>query len=127
MVNAIGAAQAAARKAQESLYFGVMTVTEYQKARDEKSKLTTKREVVVLENQPCKLSFETLKPAGQTETATSVTQVIKLFLAPEIPVKAGSKITVTQDGMTTDYQYSGVPAVFPTHQEIILELFERWA
>lgn len=127
MVGAVQAANGAARKAQEALYASVMTVTERCKVKDERSKLTTERDVVVLENQPCRLSFETLKPAGQTETAANITQVIKLFLAPEIKVKEGSKVTVTQNNVTTDYQCSGVPAIYPTHQEIMLELFERWA
>lgn len=83
--------------------------------------------MAVLVGQPCRLSFETLKTAQQTESAAAVTQVIKLFLSPEIRVKPGSKVTVTQDGVTVDYKCSGVPAVYPTHQEIILELFDRWA
>lgn len=126
-MSAILAAQKAARKAQESTYFGVMTVTEYQKVKDERSKLTSSREVIVLEEQPCHLSFETLNPAVQTESAASITQSIKLFLSPDVTINAGSKITVTQDNVTADYMCSGVPAVYPTHQEISLELFKGWA
>ncbi len=127
MVTAVQAAYAAARKAQESLYSGTMTVTERIKVRDERTKLTVEKDAVVLEGQPCRLSFETLKAAQQTGSAAGITQVIKLFLAPEITVKPGSKVTVTQDGVTADYKCSGVPAVYPAHQEIILELSERWA
>lgn len=127
MVNTLQVAHKAARRAQEQMYFGLMTVTEHKKVRDERSKLTTQREEVVLEDQPCRLSFVTLKSAQQTESAAGITQSIKLFLAPEITVKPGSKVTVTQDGVTADYKCSGVPAVYPSHQEIILELFERWA
>ena len=39
----------------------------------------------------------------------------------------GSKITVTQNGVTTDYASSGKPAVYETHQEVILELKEKWS
>lgn len=127
MVTAVQAAYAAARKALESQYSGMMTVTESHHVRDEATKLTEQKDVVVFENQPCKLSFETSKSAQQTESAAGITQIIKLFLAPETTVKPGSKVTVTQDGMTADYKCSGVPAVYPTHQEIILELFKRWA
>lgn len=127
MVKAIQAAQEATRKAIEATYFGTLTVTEMKKDKDAKSKLTKTESVVVLENQPCKLSFKTLKSAVQTDSAAAVTQVIKLFVSPDITIKAGSKITVTQDNVTTDYTCSGVPAVYPTHQEIVLELFERWA
>lgn len=127
MVDAVRAAQEAARKAQESLYSGVMTVTEHQKMRDDVSKLTDYEDVKVLENQPCRLSFQTLKQASSSESAVAVTQVIKLFLSPDIVIRPGSRITVTQDGVTADYAYSGIPAAYPTHQEIILDRFERWA
>lgn len=127
MVNAIKAAQEAARRAIEATYFGTLTVTEMRKVKDGKSKLTRNDLVVVLEGQPCKLSFETLKAAGQSDSAAIVMQVTKLFVSPDISIKAGSKITVTQDGVTTDYTCSGVPAVYPTHQEIVLELFEKFA
>ena len=82
---------------------------------------------MVLEGQPCRLSFKQSNPAQQTESAASIAQVIKLFLAPEATVRPGSKVTVSQDGVTADYKCSGVPAVYSTHQEIVLELFERWA
>lgn len=127
MVNAIKVAQGAARRAIEKTYFGILTVTEMKKVKDEKSKLTKNAPVVVLEDQPCKLSFETLKATGQSDSAATVVQVTKLFVSPDISIKAGSKITVTQDGVTTDYTCSGVPAVYPTHQEIVLELFEKFA
>lgn len=127
MVSAIRAAQKAAKKAIEATYFGTLTVAEMKKVKDEKSNLTKTEPVVVLEKQPCKLSFETLKSTVQTDSASTVTQITKLFVSPDVSIKAGSKITVTQDGVTTDYTCSGVPAVYPTHQEILLELFERWA
>lgn len=127
MVKAIQAAREAARKAVEATYFGSFCVTEQRKGKDEKSKLTKTEPVVVLEDQPCKLSFETVKAATASDTAAAVTQITKLFISPDISIKPGSKITVTQDGITTDYTHSGVPAVYPTHQEILLELFERWA
>lgn len=127
MVDAMRAAQEAARKAIEKTYNGTMTVTEMGKAKDEKSKLTKEEPVVVLEDQPCRLSFETLGVANQSDSGAAVSQTAKLFVSPEARIKAGSKITVTQDGATIDYTHSGIPAIYPTHQEIILELFERWA
>lgn len=127
MVKAIRAAQGAARKAIEATYFGTLTVTEIKKEKDAKSKLTKTEPVIVLENQPCKLSFETLKAAVQTDSAATVTQVTKLFVSPDVSIRAGSKITVTQAGVTTNYTCSGIPAVYSTHQEIILELFKEFA
>lgn len=127
MVKSVEAARKAARKAQESLYDGVCTVTEHHKVKDGRSKLTDFKDVVVLEDQPCRLSFSTITTANQTESAAELTQTTKLFISPDITIREGSKITVTQCGVTTDYTCSGVPAVYDTHQEIVLELFKRWA
>lgn len=127
MIKAMQAAQKAARKAIESTYTGVMTASERQSVKDPNTHITSTKEVVVLENQPCKLSFETIAATAQTETAASLTQGTKLFLSPDVKIKAGSKIIVEQDGVKNAYSASGVPAVYPTHQEIILTLFERWA
>lgn len=113
------------RKAAESLYVGVCTITEYQKVKRE-NKTTAFDEVVVLENQPCRLSFKTVNPTNQTDTASVVTQAVTVYLSPEVSVKPGSKLTITQDGVTTEYKCSGKPAVYRSHQEIQLELFEEW-
>lgn len=126
MVKAVQAAKVAARKAIESTYEGIAVVTEYQKVKDKESGLTNGIPVVVLENQPCRLSFERLQIANQTESAASVTQTTKLFISPDINIKPGSKITVAQAGKAAAYTYSGVPAVYDTHQEIVLDLFTDW-
>lgn len=127
MVKAVQAARQAARKAIEAMYDGVLSVTEHQKVKDEKTKLTKYQDMVVLSDQPCKLSFERLQTAIQSDSAASVAQTTKLFVSPDIVIKAGSKITVEQVGVTTDYTCSGIPAVYDTHQEITLDLFEDWA
>ena len=127
MVKELEAARKAARRAQEAAYDGRCTVVEYRQVKDETTKLTGKKEVVVLEDQPCRLSYEKLSAASQTETAAGITQGIKLFLAPETVIKEGSKIIVMQNGVTGVYCASGKPAVYSTHQEVILELFEGWA
>lgn len=125
MNKAMQAAQKAARKAIESQYEGLLTVTEYQDVTNPITHITHSEKVVVLENQPCKLSFETITTAIQTETAATISQAVKLFVSPDITIKAGSMLTVTQNGVTTEYTSSGVPAVYPTHQEIMLELSDR--
>lgn len=127
MVSAIETARIAARKALESTYEGVATVVEHQKVKDKSTKLTSHEDVVVLEGQPCRLSFTSIAAVVQGETAASAKQTVKLFISPDILIKPGSKITITQSGMTADYTYSGVPAVYETHQEIVLELFKEWA
>lgn len=125
MNKAMQAAQKAARKAIESTYTGLLTVTEYQAVKDPVTHITKNQKVVVLENQPCKLSFETITTAVQTEAAATISQAVKLFVSPDVTIKAGSMITVTQNGVTTEYTSSGVPAIYPTHQEIMLELSDN--
>lgn len=127
MVKAMERAKKAARKAIESTYDGTCAIVEYRDVTDQETKLTGKQEVAVLEGQPCRLSFEKLGAAGQTETAAKIAQGLKLFLAPEITVQAGSKVIVDQNGQTGEYSASGVPAVYDSHQEIMLELFRGWA
>lgn len=102
-----------------------MKVTEYQSVKDPVTHITRTEKVVVLDNQPCKLSFETITAAIQTGTAATISQGVKLFVSPDITIKPGSMLTVTQNGVTTEYTSSGVPAVYPTHQEIMLELSDR--
>ncbi len=127
MVKAMEAARKAARRAQEATYEGLCTIYEYRDVTDEKTKLSSEEEVAVIEDQPCKLSFEKLNSVVQTETAAVQAQGVKLFLAPEIAVGSNSKIVVTQNGITSEYSASGVPAVYSTHQEITLESFRGWA
>lgn len=128
MVKAVAAARKAARKAIESTYEGVCTIVERRDMRDEVTKITRKNEEVpVVENQPCKLSFEKLNAVVQTDTAAKLTQGTKLFIAPEIKIKPGSKIIVEQNGTTTEYSASGEPAVYFSHSEYMLELFKGWA
>lgn len=118
---------AAARKAIESRYVGSCNIFEYQSVKDSVTKITSQQEVTVLSNQPCRLSFKTVTSTSDSDGAANITQIVKLFIAPEIIIKPGSKITVTQNGRTTDYENSGKPAVYTHHQEIILELFKGWA
>jgi hypothetical protein len=116
----------AVRKAIELTYTGTCTITEHQKIKRE-NKSTGFFDVLVLENQPCKLSYEKVTNNNQTESAALLIQTAKLFIAPEIQVKPGSKLTITQNGITTDYKNSGEPAIYSTHQEIVLELFKGWS
>ena len=127
-MTAVEKARQAARKAIEKYHYdGTCTVTEHQKVTDESTKITSFQDVVVLDNQPCHLVFKTVTSAAQSESAAAVEQTTELIISPDVTIRPGSKITVTQEGVTTDYTYSGVPAVYATHQQIILELFGEWS
>ena len=121
-MGAIDKARKRARQALESQYGGKCTVVEYGKVKDPVTKITNEGEITVLENQPCKLSYSTIQSANQTGTFAVVNQSIKLFIAPEVEIKANSKIIVTQNGRETIYKNSVEPAIYFTHQEINLEL-----
>ena len=91
--------------------------------------LTDFEEKPLLQDQPCKLSFETLTSTNGDEVATAQ-QVVKLFLSPDVKVPAGCKIVVTRPNdmeRTFTYARSGEPGVFSNHQEIMLEPFRGWA
>ena len=116
-----------ARKAIELLYEHSCTVVEYQKVKDPITKITSSQEVIVITIQPCKLSYSTIRSTSQTESAGVISQVIKVFVAPEVLIKPGSKLIITHNGITESYKNSGLPAYFLSHQEIILELFKGWS
>lgn len=108
------------------MYDGVCVVTEYKETRDPLTKKTVFVETPVLVSQPCKLSFSSSPVTGDDNVA-SVVQETKLFISPDVTIKKGSKITVTQNGVTTEYANSSKPKIYATHQEITLKLFEGWA
>ena len=111
----------------ELLYEDTCTVIEYQSIKDSITKQTKKQEVTVLTNQPCKLSFSAARTTDDRDNAASVSQVVKLFLSPDVVIKAGSKIVVTRRKKEYVYKSSGEPNTLFTHQEIALELFKGWA
>lgn len=115
------------RKAIESLYTGVCSILEYKEVKDEITKITSYEEVIILENQPCRISFKTIPVNNETETGATLHQTVKIFTSPDVVIKPGSKIIVTQNGVTTNYKNSGEPAAYSSHQEIMLELFKGWS
>ena len=114
------------RKAIEKMYKGTCDVIEHQSVKDPITKKTGFSEVPVLLAQRCRLSYKTITVTGDGNTA-SLSQEIKLFISPDVEIKPGSKIEVTQDGIKTAFTNASVPAVYDTHQEIALKLFDRWA
>lgn len=115
-----------ARQAIETTYRGTAAVYVYGSEQDERG-LQRVAESRTMQDVPCKVSFESHNAAKQTETADGLTQTIRLFVAPDCDIPTGSKISVLQDGVTTVYKAAGQPAIYPTHREYELELFEGWA
>lgn len=116
------------RKAIESLWRDRCTVFVRAKITDPVTKLTNFKETALCEEEPCKLSFETLSAAG-AGNAAPVSQVVKLFLSPKVQIPPGSKITVYRHSdplKTFEFSKSGEAGVFSNHQEVYLTLFKEW-
>lgn len=114
------------RKAIERLYDDTCTVTVKQEYEKENG-ATGFKETVVLENEPCHLSFSSATSTKEGEVAATVSQVTELFISPDVNIAPGSKITVFHNGTTTDYTRSGKSDLYNSHQQIILELWKGWS
>lgn len=119
----------AVRTALERLWQDRCSIFIREEVTDPTTHLTDSEEKPLLQDQPCKLSFETLTSTNGDEVATAQ-QVVKLFLSSDVKVPAGCKIVVTRPNdmeRTFTYARSGEPGVFSNHQEIMLEPFRGWA
>lgn len=114
-----------ARQAIESQYDSKCDVIE-KKAKEINNIIKSVEEKVLIDKD-CRVSFEDIYVNTETDTEAKKAQKIKLFIAPELNIKSGSKIVVTRKGRTTEYKNSGEPAIYNTHQEIMLELWKGWA
>lgn len=112
-----------AKKAIQSLWTGVCNIFGFKDVED-KYGATIHAEVTLFENLPCRLSFKNISQTSQTESFAVSSQVVKLFIAPEVYVPPGSVVEVTQNGITRKYKHSGISAVYTNHQEIVLEAYK---
>lgn len=112
------------RSAIESLYLDTATIIEYREVFDPEDGSTGVEEVVVFENQPCKVSHEYVHNAEDGAATDGITLVSRLFISPDIDIKAGSKIIITRNGVNTVYKNSGEPARYYNHQEIKIKLWD---
>ena len=104
-----------------------MTIVERQEKKDEITKRTEFEEVIIHQDIPCRLSFSSKNTTNEIDNGFDVTQQIKVFCAPELNIKPGSKLIITQNNVTNEYVHSGKSATYSAHQEISLELFKEWA
>ena len=116
-----------AKNAIESLYEGVCTVYTGQKSTDPDTKETVFTETAIITDAPCRLSFASFPATNIIDHAPALGQAAKLFISPGATIPPGSKLVVTENGVTAAYSNSGEPARYVTHQEISLELFKGWA
>lgn len=115
------------KKAIQSLWDGRATITVRNGALDERTGRTGPVERVTASGLPCRISFAAVKPTEPAGEGARTAQAVKLLIDPSVEIPEGSKITVTQKGVTADYGRSGKAAVYTDHQEVPLELWEGWA
>ena len=119
----------AQRKALEKLWKDRCTIIQRVEVTDPDTKLTDFEEKPLLQDQPCKLSFETLTSTSGDPVA-AVAQTVKLFISPDVEIPAGCKIVVKRfNNLEREFTYSksGEAGVFTNHQEIMLEPFKGYA
>ena len=109
------------------LWTGRATIYEYQDATDPITHQTTQREVAVVIDEPCRLSYKYEQATNMANGAAVVSQGTTLFIRPDLVISPGSVIEITQHGVTEKYKGSGKPAVYCNHQEITLELYSNEA
>ena len=113
--------------AVKSLWSGRATVTVLDGVLNPLNGRTEPQERQTASNVPCRITHTTVKSTDTSEEAAVVAQSVTLYIDPSVEIPEGSKITVTQNSVTRDYERSGTPAVYSSHMEIPLELFKGWA
>ena len=109
-----------------TLFHGRMTVMEYVQTEDEQTGIVSCNEAVVMSDIPCRLSYSHSTPVTEGMAAENI-QKIKVFYSPNVTIKPGSKLIISQNGVEAAYRSSGVPRLYSGHAEVDLEYFERWS
>lgn len=109
------------------LWTGRCTIWEYEDVTDPETFQTSQDEVIVVEDEPCRISFKSEAVTNPSTGVAEMSQFTVLFIRPDLEVDPGSVIEVTQNGRTTKYKRSGKPSVYTNHQEIRLTLHEEYA
>lgn len=115
------------KKAVQSLWAGKATITVLDGVLNPANGRTEPQERILAADIRCRISHKSVVSTEPNEEATQVAQSVVLYIDPSVDIPEGSKITVTQNGVTRDYERSGKPAVYSCHQEVPLELFKEWA
>ena len=118
---------AAYKKAVQSLWDGKAIITVREGVLNPKNGRTEPVERVIASDLSCRVSHKTVTTTEPSDEAAKVVQSVTLYIDPSVDIPEGSKITVTQNKVTRDYERSGTPAVYTVHQEVPLELWEGWA
>jgi hypothetical protein len=117
------------RKAIESRYDNVCSVYVYSDVFDEDTKQTRRERVVLLENIPCRLSYQTQAFASLVSTQAngvpSAYQSVKMFISPDLDIPENSEIEVHRAGRLLKFKRSSVPVIHTNHQEVMVEVLDQ--
>ena len=113
------------RRQIEKLYDSVCTVVVAQEQILDNG-VSTFVDKIILENQPCRISQQSITQANNNGAVTEVDKVISLYIAPEVEIPTGSRIMVTYNDITDEYRRTGIPSRYDTYQKIQLEYVGRW-
>lgn len=106
------------------LWVGKATIYEYQNVTDPETYQTKQQLVEVASDEKCRLSHSRESTVSVDGGAPYVTQTIVLFIRPDLTIKEGSVIEITQNGVTNKYKRASKPSIYTNHQEVALELYE---
>jgi hypothetical protein len=108
----------------KQLWIGTCTIYEHQPVKDPITHQTVSKLVTVLENEPCRVSYSYNSTTSSDTGVATVGQITTLFIRPDVDIKSGSTIEVTQHGKVSKFNKAGKPSVYTNHQEIVISLDE---
>lgn len=111
----------------EARYSGTCTIYTMTKSTDINTNITSATETEQVKDQPCRMVVESFPATDTSQGVPAVSEIITLLISSSVTVAPGSRVAVTQEGRTEHFKSSGIPAVYPSHQEIELVRTERWA
>lgn len=108
------------RKALEKLYTHKASVYERKMAYNSENFTHEEQDMLVYENIPCRISFDS-KDTAKENLVTDSLETVTMFTEPDIEIKESSLVAARVNGKTFRFKYSSPPAIYPTHREYRLE------
>ena len=113
------------REAIEAWYTDKCNITGTKKVQN--GSITSFEDDIIAENQPCRLAFSNIQTTTDADGSSMINQTVKLFISPDIDIKPGCNIEVIRGDKIMMYKCSGMPAIYDTHQEIVLDALKERA
>lgn len=89
---------------------------------DEKTKVTKRRKVTVVDNKPCRISFNVSSHSDDFIGHSEIERKDILTTGHDVNIPKGSDVIVTRcDGSIYHYKFSDVPSIHLSHRRYILE------